>query len=126
TAYQYPGNVRELFNVIQQAVLLSDKKTIGTFLKNTLLKTEEGLKIKLEPTAGAPKASLGSAVPPILDEAKCELEKNALRQAIAKSRNTRDIASYLGISQASVSRKLRKYGLDSPGARNKSLNGKPN
>ncbi|MDR2302814.1 MAG: sigma 54-interacting transcriptional regulator, partial [Deltaproteobacteria bacterium] len=30
TAYQYPGNVRELFNVIQQAVLLSDKKTIGT------------------------------------------------------------------------------------------------
>ncbi|MDR0621219.1 MAG: sigma 54-interacting transcriptional regulator [Deltaproteobacteria bacterium] len=121
-AYQYPGNVRELFNIIQQAVLLSDKKTIGTFLKNALVKQEECLKKKKEPQNGRSQSGLETVVPPPLDAAKSELEKDALLRAIAKSRNTRDIASYLGISQASVSRKLRKYGFDSPGGKKKSVN----
>ncbi|MDR1676768.1 MAG: sigma 54-interacting transcriptional regulator [Deltaproteobacteria bacterium] len=117
TSYDYPGNVRELYNIIQQAVLLSDKKTLGTFLKNNLIKPEKSLNQLTLLDHSYVNVSLDSAVPLMLDEAKCDLEKTALLQALSKSRNTRDIASYLGISQASVSRKLRKYGLDSPATR---------
>ncbi|MDL2259848.1 hypothetical protein LJB99_03090 [Deltaproteobacteria bacterium OttesenSCG-928-K17] len=36
---------------------------------------------------------------------------------MAESRNTREMAAKLGISQASVSRKLRQFGLEPPGQR---------
>jgi len=117
--YHYPGNVRELLNMIHQAVLLSDRKFIGTFLKATVgFSSSEA---KSAPVAAAPARE--SAVspeqnlknPPLLESAKDEMEKSVLLEALAKSRNTRDMAAYLGISQASVSRKLRKYGLTAPG-----------
>jgi hypothetical protein len=38
----------------------------------------------------------------------------SLSQAINRCRTTREMAKYLGISQASVSRKLKKYGLKPP------------
>ncbi len=120
--YSYPGNVRELLNMIHQAVLLSDRKFIGTFLKATVgLAAAElvsagvnvaGQSGKVQFQASPPKA------PPLLESARSELEKSALLQALAKSRNTRDMAAYLGISQASVSRKLRKHGLTPPGVKN--------
>ena len=127
-SYHYPGNVRELFNIIHQAVLLSDKKSIGAFLKATLNQQAPREEVQAQPAASAAsppparaRKSQDSHLPPLLDTAKSELEKNALLQAMAKSRNTRDIASYLGISQASVSRKLRKHGLMAPGIKKISI-----
>jgi two-component system response regulator AtoC len=122
--YHYPGNVRELFNIIHQAVLLSDKKSIGSFLKSAFNNQPLLEEIQAQPVEeSAPPSSVrarkthDSHLLPFLDTAKSDLEKNVLLRAMAKSRNTRDIASYLGISQASVSRKLRKHGLVAPGTK---------
>lgn len=123
--HHYPGNVRELFNIIHQAVLLSDKKSIGTFLKATLgsQATEDLVTQPVAQSSPIKARKLQDThLPPVLDVAKSELEKNALLQAMSKSRNTRDIASYLGISQASVSRKLRKHGLMAPGSKKMAVN----
>ena len=116
--YSYPGNVRELFNMIHQAVLLSEKKFIGSYLKATcgLAAAEINIPLpeeNLQPQRIAPKGN-------DLDSAVAELEKEALKQALEKSCNTRDMAALLGISQATVSRKLTKYGLVAPGKKKRS------
>ena len=102
--------------------MLSDRKHIGAFWTSPLTPPQEPqggsparAAASASPSPARARKSQGSHLPPLLDTAKSELEKNALLQAMAKSRNTRDIASYLGISQASVSRKLRKHGLLAPG-----------
>lgn len=121
-SYSYPGNVRELLNMIHQAVLLSERKFIGSFLKAAMGQaSSEMMSMSVDQAAagpGAGKISGGAQkIPPLLESAQAELEKSALLQALSKSRNTRDMAAYLGISQASVSRKLRKHGLTPPGSK---------
>jgi len=121
-SYSYPGNVRELLNMIHQAVLLSERKFIGSFLKAAMGQAaSEMMYMTGEPPVAVPgngkNSSLTQKTPPLLESAQAELEKSALLQALAKSRNTRDMAAYLGISQASVSRKLRKHGLTPPGSK---------
>lgn len=120
--YSYPGNVRELLNMIHQAVLLSERKFIGSFLKAAMSQaSSEMMGMGLDavtPNSGTGKSpSAAQKSPPLLESAQAELEKSALLQALSKSRNTRDMAAYLGISQASVSRKLRKHGLTPPGSK---------
>jgi TyrR family helix-turn-helix protein len=49
-----------------------------------------------------------------LAEEVAQAEKLNLAEALQTCASTREMAARLGISQASVSRKLRKYGLTSP------------
>jgi transcriptional regulator of acetoin/glycerol metabolism len=44
-------------------------------------------------------------------------ERNLLIEALTFCQNTREMARFLGISQASVSRKLKKHNLIPPGKR---------
>ena len=105
--HPFPGNVRELLNRLQQAALLSEGPELGPFLKRALKDGPAPRPPKAGPPAGqGPGARLAEEV--------AEAEKLNLAAALKTCASTREMAARLGISQASVSRKLRKYGLTPP------------
>jgi len=95
-AYDYPGNVRELRNVLERASLLCDGDTIQPEHL-----PEEVQRPGLAAHASAPDAS---GVPTLAD-----LEMLTLRQRLAAHRgNRKALADELGISERTLYRKLRK------------------
>ncbi|MDR1038899.1 MAG: sigma 54-interacting transcriptional regulator [Deltaproteobacteria bacterium] len=111
--HDFPGNVRELLDCLHQAVLLSEGPRIGGCLASLL----ESSRNKPE-TLDLLLAGHGDVK---LSENLQESEKLSLLKAIATCRNTREMAIRLGISQAGVSRKLKKHGLPLPKNRSELL-----
>jgi transcriptional regulator of acetoin/glycerol metabolism len=105
-AHGYPGNVRELRNIIERASLLADSGRIDLqHLPSALL---DGLH-PLRDARGA-----GSALPALRT-----VERDALVQALERhGGNRRELAVTLGLSERTLYRKLREYDL---GRRNKRL-----
>ena len=88
--YSWQGNVRELQNVMERAVVLSHDKSLK--VENILLQTKEGKKVK-------EMESLNSE----------EREKYAIEQALKKSDgNLNKAAELLGISRYTLYRKINK------------------
>jgi TyrR family helix-turn-helix protein len=119
----YPGNVRELKNVIYQAVIFSSTPEIGPFLRllfnsrnlNGAHKRDPQLpEIEIIPPLDPPQITLDLKGNNLATTLK-NFEKSLLTEASNKCRNTREMAQLLGVSQASVSRKLKKYKVNSPG-----------
>ncbi|WP_206831709.1 sigma-54 interaction domain-containing protein [Alicyclobacillus fructus] len=103
-AYHWPGNVREFEHVLRRLVLLSNHD----FIVPSDLKEEW---LDEEPAA----VSSGSFEPPL---AKLErVEREIYADAVRTYRTTYEIAEALGVSQATVVRKLKKYGLRVQGLR---------
>jgi hypothetical protein len=114
--HPFPGNVRELLDCLHQAVLLSDRPQIGEFVARILESSRPGQPV------GGPAATLSEDR---LSENLNESERLSLMKAIATCRNTREMAERLGISQAGVSRKLKKHGLPLPKYRSTLLSPAP-
>jgi len=94
--YDYPGNIRELENLIERAVVLTRDDVIGA----------EDLPLTLEtPASGSgEEAGLIAAVE--------GLERRMIREALAKADGTQTrAAELLGISERVLRYKLKKYGL---------------
>ncbi|MDR3153929.1 MAG: sigma 54-interacting transcriptional regulator [Deltaproteobacteria bacterium] len=113
--YPFPGNVRELLNSISQAVLLSEGPRIGEYLAR-LLTPAAPVSAAAASREGRRKADLAASLH--------DAEKISLLKALATCRNTREMAETLGISQAGVSRKLKKHGLPLPKNRSELLRDK--
>lgn len=99
TAYEWPGNVRELENMIERMAVMSRGEVI-TFddLPSQLQSQDMNLKsIEMQ----------GRTLQSIVQD----VEKKALQQAMKTQGSTRKAARVLGISQSSVVRKSRLYGL---------------
>lgn len=96
-SYAWPGNVRELENTIERLVITNDDDALINTndlpdVFNQYLDVE-GIKIpKLIP----------------LKDAIAEVEEKLISKAMEKCKTTTEAAKILGISQSSVSRKLRK------------------
>jgi len=88
--YSYPGNARELRNLIKQAVVMSDEAII-----------DEALSIAMSGDARNDDLNLTSALE--------KVERELLVRARKIFGNTREIARHLGISQPSVVRKMAKH-----------------
>jgi len=102
-AYDFPGNVRELKNIIKNAVVIKEKDLLETILpprKNRL-----NFKEKTAPESKKTAPSKG------LNEDLMEFERKKLEKALAQCDSTRDLADHLGISQSTVVRKLKRHGL---------------
>jgi len=96
--YDYPGNVRELVNILERAVVIARDQYITTndlpFKPDFLLE-------------GSDKKSFGS-----LRESVEELEKQLIVESMEKTRdNQTKAAEILGISERMLRYKLKKYGL---------------
>ncbi len=99
-AYDFPGNVRELVNLIQKAFVMSDDDDLTEALAEAL--TGDG---PLENSRPGPRR---------LVESTDQTSLRRLREAMAACRTTRQMAAYLGVSQSTVVRKLKRYALTRP------------
>ncbi|QAT42638.1 sigma-54 interaction domain-containing protein [Aminipila luticellarii] len=95
-SYSWPGNIRELENTIERAVLTSDNMVI----------TEQDLPVIFQPD----EISLSAlSQEKTLKEILQTVEKTVLLNTYKKYRTTTGVAKALGISQPSASLKLEKY-----------------
>jgi DNA-binding NtrC family response regulator len=94
--YDYPGNIRELENLIERAVVLTRDDVIGV----------EDLPLALE--APASESGEGAGLVAAVEG----LERRMIQEALAKADGTQTrAAELLGISERVLRYKLRKYGL---------------
>jgi len=96
--YDYPGNVRELVNIMERAVVIARDQYITT----------DDLPFKsVSPSDDFDKKSSGA-----LRESVDELEKKLIIEAMEKTQdNQTKAADILGISERMLRYKLKKYGL---------------
>lgn len=104
-AYDWPGNIRELENLIERAVILDTDGVIG---KNDLPE------IILDRYAGVKKELTGEkiSIPASLKDALQEPEKVYILQVLKESGwNKKKAAIKLGVNRTTLYSKLRKYDL---------------
>ena len=104
-SYPFPGNVRELQNIIKNAVVLSDVDLLDEIFADT---------VGFGPKMLAVEDNSISAVqyPMRLQDRIERVEKEILWDAVARFSSTRKMAHNLGTSQSSVMRKMKKYSLN--------------
>jgi DNA-binding NtrC family response regulator len=100
--HPYPGNVRELRNVLERAMLLSDGDVITAACVDRALALGAA-------TGSATAAKAGGGAQPAPKPLLRDAEQAALRAALATHHgNRRELATRLGISPRSLYRKLRE------------------
>jgi NtrC-family two-component system response regulator AlgB len=91
--YRWPGNVREMSNVIERAAILCQTGHVGV----------ECLPSNVLPDASIP--SLGDPVPLV------KIEEQHIRRVLATTKSLQEAADVLGIDQATLWRRRKKYGI---------------
>ena len=100
-AYPFPGNVRELKNILKKAVVMSEHESVDEMINQSL------------------SADAGHCVTPSIHAHQgkgmtdqiFDVEKEILQNAMTHCKSTREMARYLKISQPTVVRKLKKHRL---------------
>jgi PAS domain S-box-containing protein len=101
--YPFPGNVRELVNILREAVVMCDNRAIDQFIISKLQKPHaEVTDIGESPSKDAPFS---------LADRLGTLEKQLLMKVAKNCSTTLEVAQAMKISQATAFRKLRKHGL---------------
>jgi transcriptional regulator with PAS, ATPase and Fis domain len=100
-AFPWPGNIRQLENVIQQAVLVSNGPEL---LLSHLPPTVQ----KQTPAAHGRVVTVGAS----LVQNREEVERISIQRALESARDNRtEAAQALGISRVTLYKKMKKYGL---------------
>jgi PAS domain S-box-containing protein len=101
-AYKFPGNVRELMNICERVVVMSDIEIIDIqdLPRDVIAQTN-----KTEDFWGTWPAQM------TLDQVLQSVERAVLLDALAVHKKQSQIAKALGISQPTVARRMKKYGL---------------
>lgn len=104
-SYPYPGNTRELINLCERLVVMSEGKRIDIddlpafVLEQSSRSTSHGEPLQ----TGKP-----------LKELMDGFEKNVLMSALEKHRSQQSIAEALGVDQSTIARKFKKHGIKIP------------
>jgi two-component system, NtrC family, response regulator AlgB len=91
--YAWPGNIRELRNVIERAVILCTSELVGL----------EHLPDSISPHI--PPVQIGDPIPLRV------IEENHIRRVISSTQSLQEAAELLGIDQATLWRKRKQYGI---------------
>lgn len=110
--YSYPGNIRELKNIVERMVILANEKVIGV--------EDLPLEIKMKSDTLENKTIIGlGPLKEILEQEIYDLadvEKVVIATALQKTRwNKQETAKLLGIGRTTLYEKIRKYKLDQKG-----------
>ena len=102
--YPFPGNVRELLNLVERLMVTTTSDTIDVAdLPRALLRL-----------AGETSATHAGTAP-TLRKALQKVESQLLRDALARYKTQALAAKHLGITQSTVARKAKLYGLEGQG-----------
>jgi PAS domain S-box-containing protein/TyrR family helix-turn-helix protein len=104
-AYKFPGNVRELQNIIKNAVVLSEMDLLDEILA-------DNLGVAQKKPAAEQRSMADMQYPMRLQDKLERVEEEILSDAWARFKSTRQMAQNLGTSQSSVMRKINKYNLN--------------
>ncbi|HBQ85517.1 MAG TPA: transcriptional regulator [Syntrophomonas sp.] len=99
--YDWPGNVREIKNTIEQAFVTSPSEIINELC---LGPRQE----KYTSSHGVHEPSAGKS----LKDAMQEYESKLIKESLKKNGSTRKAAAELGVSQATIWRKAVQYGIE--------------
>jgi PAS domain S-box-containing protein len=101
-AYSFPGNVRELMNICERMVVISEIKIIDLqdLPRDVIAKTE-----KTADFWGPWPSQMN------LDQIRQSVERAVLLDTLTVSKKQSQIAKALGISQPTIARRMKKYGL---------------
>jgi len=99
--YPFPGNVRELKNILKKGIVLSESTYLDNYLINGLPSTQHSRKSLI--TEWSSSISLRSMM--------MDSEKEILLQALEGNTTTREIAKKLQVDHSTVVRKLKKHNL---------------
>ncbi|MFH0813308.1 MAG: sigma-54 dependent transcriptional regulator [Pseudomonadota bacterium] len=91
--YPWPGNVRELSNVVERAAILSQTDRVG---------------VEYLPTNLLPSDSTTNIGDPVTIE---KIEEQHIRRILATTKSLQEAADILGIDQATLWRRRKKYGI---------------
>jgi len=100
-AYPFPGNVRELKNILKKAVVMSENESVDEMI-NQSLSVDAGHCVTPSVHAHQGKG---------MTDQIFDAEKEILQNAMTRCKSTRQMARYLKISQPTVVRKLKKHRL---------------
>jgi len=108
-AHSWPGNIRELRNVIRRAAIRSSGPVVEEVLITDVQHNEaEPSKEIITPAPANVGKEASTEIRPLSD-----IEREAIQRAyILADRNAIEAAKLLGISRATMYRKLKKLGLD--------------
>lgn len=98
--YDWPGNIRELENLIERLVVTSN---------NDIIKAEDLPHVMNKAALPSAAVSVTSIVP--MRDAIASVEKQLLQKAFAQYRSTREIGRALQINASTVVRKAARYGI---------------
>lgn len=102
-AYHYPGNVRQLMNICERLVVMTETDLIDV----------KDLPAEIAVGGGQPPAAGGGVWHDevTLQETLDKVEKAVLEKALGKHGNQMRMAEALGVNQSTIARKLKKHGL---------------
>lgn len=100
--YPFPGNVRELKNILKHAVVMGEDNLLDDILADVL---ESGANRNSRLTSLNETRSLG------LEEQLRFYERSILEHAMRRCKTTRKMAEYLKTSQSRIARMLKKHQL---------------
>lgn len=96
--YSLPGNVRELTNIVEQLVVMSDNQAVTFGELPHSLRVEDPL---LNIAGNLNNLKLTMA----------DIEKKIIEEALKKHKTLQQVAQFLGVNQSTVSRKIHQYNI---------------
>ena len=110
-AYRWPGNIRELQNVIEQACVLSEEDHIEVSVLPPQMLNDSS-----EDGGGAGDSALVSETSFSIPDAVASIERRLIERALRETKGNRThAAELLEISQRSLLNKIKRYAIDIPG-----------
>ena len=98
-AYAFPGNIRELRNILERACLMADGEII--------MPQHLPAVMRCAPASAQPLATDSDSIVPL-----AEMERRYLQQIVHRYHgDNKSLAQQLGISERTMYRKLKRYGL---------------